>query len=316
MNTNAEKVIAVLSKRNARLKFKELMAKTKLSAQELTLAIVEVRQSRGDLMFGKFDKCYWFSDRPTWYSDQTDLSQRLPLKGRIGLISDTHLCSIAERLDLVNEAYDRYQSLGIDTVLHTGDLTDGWNEYRNHINFVKCHGSQEQALYAIKHYPKRDGIKTYVIGGNHDDDYAKTKVDRLSLITHGFHHNGKDIKGRDDIVYMGQYSHYVILPQEVRIHMLHPRGNSAYALSYKQQKRSEAMGKNDRPELQLSGHFHTFTHVCLDDTHFIALPGLQDETEFFKRLGLSRSIGYMVLDYEIEKGRFKSLAPHLYMSNS
>lgn len=298
---------------NKRLKFKELKALTKLSSDELDHAIADLRKTRSDLMFGKFDKCYWFSNTPTWYSNQTDLSNVLPLEGRVGIISDTHLCSVAERLDVVEEAYDVFADLGIQHVFHNGDLTDGWNEYRNHISFVKVHGSQEQAIYAIKHYPRRGNLTTYVIGGNHDDDYAKTKVDRLSLITHGFHHNGKHYPARTDIVYLGQYSHYVIFPQEVRLHMLHPRGNQAYALSYKQQKRAEAMPKNERPDLQTSGHFHTYCHIVHDGTHLLACPGLQDETEFFKRLGFARSIGFMVIDYEIAKGKFKYLAPKIYM---
>ncbi len=309
--TNAERVVKALS--NKRLKFKDLQTTTKLSPSALNQAIFDIRKERSDLMFGKFDKCYWFSNTPTWYSNQTDLSRELPLVGRVGIISDTHLCSVAERLDVVNEAYDIFAAQDITHVFHMGDLTDGWNEYRNHISFVKVHGSQEQALYAMKYYPKRKGIKTYVIGGNHDDDYAKTKVDRLSLIVNGFHHQGKEYTGRDDIVYLGQYSHYIIFPQEVRMHMIHPRGNQAYALSYKQQKRSENMSKNDRPDIQCSGHYHTFNYLTLDDTHFLALPGMQDETEFFKRLGFARSVGFMVLDYEIAKGRLKSLAPRVYM---
>ena len=161
-----EKVLRVLSKQGARYNFKDLQKLTKLTTHDLNEAIVEIRNTRGDLMFGKFDKRYWFSNTPTWYSNQTDLSKILPVEGRIGVVTDTHLCSVAERLDVVNEAYDTFVKLGITTVLHIGDLTDGWNEYRNHISFVKCHGSQEQALYAIKHYPKRKGLTTYVIGGN------------------------------------------------------------------------------------------------------------------------------------------------------
>ena len=147
----------------------------------------------------------------------------------------------------------------------------------------------------------------------HDDSYKHSKLDRVSLVTHGFHNDGKEVKGRDDIVYLGQYSHYVILPQEVVLHMLHPRGNQAYALSYKQQKRSEGMPKNERPDIQATGHYHTFNYLILDDTHFLALPGLQDETEFFKRLGFSRSLGFTICDYEIAKGRLKMCAPKVYM---
>lgn len=311
---NTEKLLNVLSKRNARHKFKELQSLTKLTQVQLNEAIRLLRLERGDLQFGKYDKTYWLADRPTWYSDQTDISKGMPLKGKFGFVADMHLCSIAERLDVLNDAYDDFERQGINLVLCTGDMTDGWHEYRNHINFTKCHGDQAQALYCIKHYPKRKGIKTLTIGGNHDDSYAASKIDRLSLVTHGFHHEGKEIAGRDDIVYLGQYSHYLIFPQEVRVHLLHPRGGAAYAISYKQQKRSEEMDRNARPDIQLSGHYHVFSYLYLKGTHFVAGVGMQDETEFFKRLGFGRSIGYITCEYEIVKGELKTftVTPRFY----
>lgn len=310
---DAKLVIKVLEKQDTRLKFGDLANILGLSNKALSDAITEIRKTRMDLMYGKFDKKYWFSNTPTWYSNQTDLSNTLPLSGKIGVVTDTHLCSVAERLDIVNAAYDAFEKQGITTVLHCGDMTDGWKEYRNHINFVHHHGDQEQAKYCIEKYPMRPGIKTYVIGGNHDDSYGSSKIDRLSLVVNGFHHHGHHIDGRKDIQYLGQYSHYLIFPQEVRVQLLHPRGNNAYALSYKQQKRAEAFPKNERPDLQLSGHFHTYCHVVHDSTHMIACPGMQDETEFFKRLGFARSIGFMILHYSIDKGVFKSLSPEIYV---
>lgn len=145
------------------------------------------------------------------------------------------------------------------------------------------------------------------------DSYSKDKVDRLSLVTHGFQHEGVDIEGRSDIVYVGQYSHTYVLPEQVTVHVLHPRGGNIYALSYKQQKRSEAMDRNLRPDLQLSGHYHVFNHCYLNHTSFIACPGMQDETEFFKRLGLPRSVGFMLIWYSIKDGKFEYLRPELHM---
>lgn len=311
--SNAERVLALLQKRNARYKFKELMRLTRLSLKDMRAAIAELRKTQKNLVFAKFDKTYYLSDTPTWYSLQTDLSQEMPDEGSFGMISDSHLGSVAERLDVLNDAYDEFARRGITKVFHCGDLTDGFDEYRGHINFVKVHGDQPQALYAIQKYPRRKGITTYVIGGNHDDAYSRRQIDRVSLVSKGFHHQGKEVAGREDIVYLGQYSHYIILPQEVTMHMLHPRGGAVYALSYKIQKRSENMDKNVRPDIQLSGHFHTFTHVCLNGTHFVALPGMQDETEFFKRLGLARSIGFAIGHYRIKDGKLRSFSPELFM---
>lgn len=312
--SNAERVLGLLQKRNARYKFKELMSLTKLSVKELRAAIAELRQSQKNLVFAKFDRTYYLSDTPTWYSNQTDLSELLPEAGSIGVLTDTHLCSDAERLDLVNNAYDEFARQGITTVFHVGDLMDGMDVYKGHNMFLKVHGGQAQAAYFIKNYPHRKGITTYAIAGNHDLSlYLKSGIDLASLVVNGFHHEGRQYEGRKDIVYLGQYSHKIILPQEVTVELLHPRGNNAYAKSYKQQKRSEAMDRNLRPDIQLSGHFHDFNMTWINHTYFLALPGLQDETEFFKRLGLPRGMGFVVLHYEIKDGKLKSLCPELFM---
>lgn len=309
-----DRVLALLQKRNARYKFKHLMALAKLTREETEAAIAEVRKTHKNLVFAKYDRTFFLSDTPTWYSNQTDLSRRLPSEGAFGVVTDTHLCSDAERLDLVNLAYDEFVKAGITTVFHVGDWMDGENVYRGHNQFVKVHGVQNQAAYFIKHYPKREGITTYGISGNHDcEAFLKTGVDQASLVVNGFEHEGRHYEGREDIVYLGQYAHKIILPQEVTMELLHPRGNNSYAKSYKQQKRSEAMDRNLRPDIQLSGHFHDFNHTWINHTHLIALPGLQDETEFFKRLGLPRGMGFMILRYKIAKARLVSLSPELFM---
>lgn len=308
------KVLALLMKRNARYKFRDLAKAAGLTFAELEKSIAEIRQTRKNLVYAKFDRTYYFGDTPTWYSNQTDLSQAMPLEGSFGCISDTHLGSVAERLDLMKMAYDTFAERGITKVFHCGDVTDGFDEYRGHINYVKVHGDQEQALRVIKSYPQRDGITTYMIGGNHDDSYARRGLDRMSFVVNGMEHKGKHYDGRKDLVYLGPYSHTVILPQEVTMHMIHPRGNTPYAVSYKQQKRSEAMDRNLRPDIQLSGHYHTFNYVWLNHTHFIALPGLQDETEYFKRLGLPRGVGFVIAHYRIQDAKLLSLSPELFMS--
>lgn len=312
--STAELVLALLRRRNARYKFKELVELAKTTPRELNKAIAELRLTQKNLVFAKFDKTYYLSDTPTAYSNQTDLSGRLPLEGAIGVITDTHLCSDAERLDLVHAAYDSFEAAGINTVLHCGDLMDGMDVYRGHNMFIKVTGGQAQAKYFIENFPRKEGIMTYAIAGNHDLSlYLKSGLDLASLVTAGFTHEGVKIEGRKDIVYLGQYSHKIILPHEITVEMLHPRGNNAYAKSYKQQKRSEAMDRNLRPDIQLSGHFHDFNYTWINHTHLIALPGLQDETEFFKRLGLPRGMGWMILRYKIRNGKLVYVQPQLFM---
>jgi len=304
-----ERVMEILSKPNARVKFKELARRTGLTQQQLRDTIPEVRTLRPDLTYGKYDSTYWFSGSPTSYSDRYDMSW-MPLEGQFGFITDTHVASNAERLDRLNAAYDDFAARGITTVLHTGDASDGMSSYRGHEFHVKAFGDQEQAKYFSENFPKRDGITTYLIAGNHDmDTFNKTQVDRLSLVVHGFRHEGKEIPPRDDIKYLGPYSAYLIFPQEVLVHMLHPKKAGGYAKSYYQQKRSEGMNRNTRPDLQLSGHVHDYCHVWLDGTHFISGPsGSQGETEYTKRLAYSNYNGYCIISYSIEDGAFARLA--------
>ena len=64
------------------------------------------------------------------------------------------------------------------------------------------------------------------------------------------------------------------------------------------------MHSETRPNLQVSGHYHTFTWIIEDITSMLALSGFQDETEFFVRQGYSRQIGYCIADYTIDRRKF------------
>lgn len=308
-----QRVLKLLQRKNARLKFKEIRALAKLTVKETELAIAEIRKAHKNLVFAKFDKTYYFSEVPTQFANRTDLSQVMPLKGCFGVISDTHLGSNAERLDLIRKAYDTFAERGIKQVFHCGDATDGMNQYRTHHMNVKVFGDAAQALRMIKSYPKREGITTYLIAGNHDFDHNKTGQSRLSMVVNGLDYEGKHYDGRKDIVFLGDYAHTIVLPQEITMHMLHPLGGASYAVSYKQQKRSEAMERNLRPDIQLSGHYHTYNHIWLQGTQFLACPGMQDESEFFSRLGLPRGMGFVIVHYEIREAKLVSFGPELFM---
>lgn len=305
-----ERLIQVLQK-GGRHKFRDLCKSAGVSAAGLRVLINECRREGFKIVYGKLDRTFFLSKIPTPYSDGFDMSW-LPEVGKLGLISDTHLCSNAERLDIIEAAYTRYEEEGITTVIHAGDISDGWEVYRGHAQNIKTAGCQNQAKYVIEHYPRRKGIHTFFIGGNHDlKSYEKQGIDQCSLVTQGFIHNGKEYEEREDLVYLGQYSRVLNFPNEVTADVLHPHGGSVYAVSYPQQKRAREMRTDTRPHLQISGHFHTFSWIVQDYTHFLALPGVQDETEFFRRLGFGRQMGFAVMDYTLGWLKFEQLKVEL-----
>ena len=84
------------------------------------------------------------------------------------LISDTHLASKYDRLDILRYLYAKAEMLGVKHVLHSGDFTDGRSTRPEQIYELREPSYEGQVDYCVDKYPHFDG-QTYVIQGNHDD---------------------------------------------------------------------------------------------------------------------------------------------------
>lgn len=82
------------------------------------------------------------------------------------VVSDTHIGSNQHDSDALQEFYDIVVGRGIDTVLHAGDITDGYYTNRPTSIFEQSEvGFTQQLRAVINNYPKRDGVTTYFITG-------------------------------------------------------------------------------------------------------------------------------------------------------
>lgn len=166
---------------------------------------------------------------------------------RIGIVSDTHLCSKHQQLTYLKAIYKRFADEGIKIVLHAGDLLEGVRMYRGWELEVLFHGADDQVAYAVANYPKEKGITTYLISGNHD----------LSFMTNsGVNVVKRVCDQRDDMVYLGEYGAYLDLPLGLRAYLHHGAGGVPYARSYKLQKAVENFPPGNKPKLYISGHYH------------------------------------------------------------
>lgn len=84
------------------------------------------------------------------------------------LISDTHLGSKYDRVDILKYLYSKAEEEGVKYVLHSGDFTDGRSNRAEQIYELREPSYEGQVQYCINKYPKFSG-KTYAIQGNHDD---------------------------------------------------------------------------------------------------------------------------------------------------
>ena len=158
-----------------------------------------------------------------WQGDQTI---------RFGVVSDTHLGSKWQQLTHLNTLYDIFEQEGLHTVYHAGDITEGVGMRQGHEFELFVHGADAQVAYVVDLYPRREGMATKFITGNHDH----------SAIKHSGHDIGIAIANkRPDMVYLGRSQARVHLTPNCILEINHPLDGSSYALSYALQKMIDAM---------------------------------------------------------------------------
>ena len=90
---------------------------------------------------------------------------------RILICSDMHLCSEADRPDLIDKVWDTAAELGINHIVNLGDVTEGV-EYHIHTvkkSRIKIEPTIEsQTMYLNRFIPSDKSIKHHILLGNHD----------------------------------------------------------------------------------------------------------------------------------------------------
>lgn len=224
---------------------------------------------------------------------------------KILLISDTRLCSKFEQISILNNIYNIANEMGIKTVLHLGDITEGIYFGKNRIynQSIIHHNPDTQALYVKNNYPYVKGMTTYFITGEHDLSFLKTKS-REDV--------GADIANlREDMVYLGQKNCMIYLQDSeghkpITIDMRHPEGVIPYTISYKPQKIVDAMRSEERPDILNFGHFlvqDTFLH---HDVLINQVPSVTATTPEMVDRGYNNIVGATILTLHFDKTKTKT----------
>jgi hypothetical protein len=241
---------------------------------------------------------YWIDNAPkgeTLYVPKEQVAKEFSL----GLMADPHLCDKACRLDALNSYYDIIQSRKIKYVLCAGDIFAGINVYPGQSNDLICWGLEEQLKYVIENYPKRKGVITETIGGNHDYSFTKTAgVDPLRLLANE----------RDDIKYFGMYNCMINLGG-IEIELEHLKKNPPYAVSYPGQKYVER--RAHKPNILLLGHRHTTMYLYYAGVHIFEGGTFQGSNTLSKELGFNEFIAGWIVNITQEDGVIKKIVPEL-----
>lgn len=192
------------------------------------------------------------------------------------MISDTHLCSKYDRLDILRYLYNEAEDKNVDYIMHSGDVTDGKSNRPQQIYELKECSYEGQRDYVIDKYPKSD-IKTIMIPGNHDLWWVKECGSNIV----------KDIgKNRDDLICLDTDCEDLKIGK-IRYRLYHGYGSESYAKSYKLQKFLDRIPTEELPDIMQTGHVHNAFYMKQGKTHCFQTSCLEDITPFARSLGYS-----------------------------
>ena len=220
--------------------------------------------------------------------------------------SDSHLCQTKQQLSFINFIYDEAERRKITKVYHAGDITDGFYKNRpEQIYDLFKIGADEQKDYVVKNWPKRDGIKTYLIIGNHDETHIKN----------GGFNIGKAIANeRDDFEYLGIGHARILLTPNCIMDLLHPLDGSSYAVSYSGQKYMDALTGGDKPNILFVGHHHKCLYFPYRNIHYFEVPSMTGQSAWMKRKRIANSSGAWFIKLTVdEEGTIVSIKPEHIM---
>jgi len=268
----------------------ELVSKTGLSDIEVLGYIGQFKNNGEDILDFKMDGQIGYvnndkiTNKYTEYEHYHDVNEVI----KIGIISDTHICSKFWQPTYLKMAYEHMKSMGISKVYHCGDITDGF--YKDRMEESYAFGADAQTDEVVKRYPNIEGVTTYFITGNHD----------YTHIRNGGTDVGRQIANqRKDMIYLGRDYAKIWLTDKVDMDIVHPGDGTSYALSYQLQKRINNMSGGRKPKIMISGHYHKNFHMFYRNIHAMTAASFQAQSNWMRGKAIESDIGFVVLNISI-----------------
>jgi len=210
---------------------------------------------------------------------------------RFGLMGDPQFNSKYCQITHLHDYYDICEKEGIKTVYNTGDIDEGEEMRVGHKYECYNQGADDHIEEIVKNYPKREGIVTEFITGNHDHSLIK----RAGLDI------GRAIeKERPDMKYLGMSAATINLTPNCTLELRHPTDGTAYALSYKTQKMIDAMQGGDKPNILAIGHYHKAEYLFYRNVHTYQTGCFQAQTNWMKGKQIAAMVGGWIVEIHVD----------------
>ena len=209
---------------------------------------------------------------------------------RFGLMGDTQINSKYTQISHLHRLYDIYEQEGIKTVYHTGDIDEGEKMRPGHEYECYKQGADDHKNEIVRVYPKKEGMKTRFITGNHDASFVKLAGLQIGQMIS---------RDRDDMDYLGQDSAVIRLTDNCVLELRHPGDATAYAISYKTQKMTEAMSGGEKPNILAVGHYHKLEYMFYRNVHIFQTGCLQAQTGWMRGKGIAAAMGGWIVEVRL-----------------
>jgi len=289
VNERQERALSILKRAEMPL---EMIASTMGLSRGDTLNLLEGMKTHGYTIheFGG----RWSLDKTPAPAHAREIPEYISRKDGtylFGFTSDNHLCSKYARLDVLNDLYDKFAAARVDRVFNAGNWIDGEARFNKHDLLV--HGFEPQLRYLAEHYPQRKGLHTYAVAG---DDHEGWAAQREGLDPGKAAERIMRECGRTDWHDMGYMECFIRLRhaktgKSSMLHLMHPGGGSAYAVSYTVQKIVEGYDGGEKPAVLLAGHYHKLSYNLVRNVHAIQTGTTEDQTPFMRKKKISAHVG-------------------------
>ena len=253
------------------------------------------------------------SYEPSFVGGTTEYMSRKDNSYHFGVVSDNHLGSKYERLDVLNELYDIFSLSGVDRVYNAGNWIEGESRFNHHELLV--HGMDAQVIYLAKNYPERQGITTYAVSG---DDHEGWYAQREGVDIGKYAESTMRQFGRLDWVNLGYMEAHVRLVnansgKSAIMAVVHPGGGSAYALSYAVQKIIESLEGGQKPAVGIYGHYHKMWAGNIRNVWCLQPGFTKDQDSFMRKKRLEAHVGgvLVTLGQDPESGAITEFLPNM-----
>ena len=212
---------------------------------------------------------------------------------RFGVASDTHWGSKYQQATHLSHFYDICERESVPTVYVPGDLSEGiYSRRPGHIHERFLHSADEQEQYIIDHWPRRKGIRTRFILGNHDATHIQNSGHDIGVAI---------ANKRSDMVYLGRSQARVHLTPNCVLEINHPLDGAAYALSYGLQKMIDAMSGGEKPNIYLGGHHHKAMYLFYRNIHAFECGTTQAQTPWMRGKRIPAHMGGWIIEVHVDE---------------